>query len=86
VRDAIRTRKAPPLERLFGMKLGEMGALEWAMCVSLVSWLVDRYPERTVKIVDAFKAGTGSKEALEAAFDSPLAKIEKAWKIAALKK
>ncbi|MBM4033881.1 MAG: hypothetical protein FJ291_19180 [Planctomycetes bacterium] len=79
VRDAIRKKSAPPFPKLFDMKVGEMQATEWAVALSLVSWLLEQSPAKFVRIVDAVKEGKSSKEALEAVLEMDLAKIEKAW-------
>jgi len=79
VRDAIRKKRIPPFEKLFELKVGEMGIVEWSMSISLVSWLVERFPNKAARLVDALKAGKSSKEAFEAAFERDLAAIEKAW-------
>ncbi len=79
VRDAIRKKHLPTFEKLFEMKVGEMHAEEWAMALSIVSWLLEQSPGRFVRIVDAVKEGKSSREALEAALEKDLATIEKSW-------
>lgn len=79
VRDAIRAKKAPPLEKLFGLKVGEMGSVEWAAAISVVSWLIEQPGGKFVRIVDAIKDGKGSKEALEAVLEKDLPTLEKTW-------
>lgn len=79
VRDALRRKRLPPWEKLFEMKVGDMHAEEWAMALSIVSWLLEQSPAKFVRIVDAIKDGKSSKEALEAVLEKDLAAIEKAW-------
>ncbi len=80
VRDAIRKKKIPTWERLFAYENpGEMGSVEWAMSISIVDWLVTKFPNKTERLVDAIKDGTASKEAFEHVFEAELAKIESVW-------
>ncbi|HUT36835.1 MAG TPA: hypothetical protein VNE39_25360 [Planctomycetota bacterium] len=79
VRDAIRRKAAPPLEKLFEMKVGDMHGVEWAVALSVVSWLLEQSPSKFARIVDAVKDGKGSKEAVEAVLEQDLGKAERAW-------
>ena len=80
VRDAIRKKTIPTFERLFAYaNVGEMGVVEWSMSISLVDWLVTKFPRKTVRLVNAIKDGTASKEAFEEVFGAELVRIEKAW-------
>jgi len=79
VRDALRRKKLPSFERLFELAIGDMGVVEWSMSISVVSWLVEKFPNKTVRLVDAIKEGRASKAAFEAVFEVELAVVEKAW-------
>jgi len=84
VRDAIRAKTVPAWEKLFGMKVGEMGAVEWATSISIVAWMTEKFPRKTARLVKALRAanmrdGTASKVALEEVFEHKLDVIEKAW-------
>ena len=79
VRDAIRKKRLPAFEKLFEMKVGEMRAEEWAMALSVVSWLLEQPGGKFARIVDAVKEGKSSKEAVEAVLEQDLAKTERAW-------
>jgi len=79
VRDAIRRRKIPSFETLFGLKVGDMGVVEWSMSISVVSWLLETCPDKAKGLVDALKEGKSSKAAFEAALQRGLPEIEKAW-------
>ncbi len=79
VRDAIRAKTLSSWEKLFGLKVGQMSAVEWAMSISIVDWMVTKFPRKTVRLVDAMRDGTASKEAFEEVFGRDLAAIEKAW-------
>ncbi|HPD17647.1 MAG TPA: hypothetical protein PLE19_22130 [Planctomycetota bacterium] len=79
VREALRAKKAPTLEKLFEMKVGDMHAVEWATALSLVTWLLEQGQPSFARMVDAIKDGQASKAAVEAALGKDLAAIEKAW-------
>ena len=80
VRDAIRKKTIPTFDRLFAYEnVGEMGSVEWAMSISIVDWLVTKFPNKTKRLVDAVKDGTASRGAFEEVFGSDLPKIEKSW-------
>jgi hypothetical protein len=79
VRDAIRRKTIPTLEKFFSLKVGEMGVVEWATSISVVSWLLEQFPDKVVGVVDALKEGKGSKDALEGVLGKDLATLEKAW-------
>ena len=79
VRDAIRGKTIPAFDKLFGMKVGDMGAVEWAMSISIVDWMVGKFPRKTVRFVADLKEGKSSKEAIEHVFERDLGVVEKAW-------
>jgi hypothetical protein len=79
VREAILKKTIPSFEKLFALKVGEMGVVEWSMSISVVAWLTDRFPRKAVRLVKAVKEGKASKEAFEAVFETDVATIEKEW-------
>ena len=80
VRDAIRKKTIPTFDRLFAYEnVGEMGSVEWAMSISIVDWLVTKFPNKAKRLVDAVKDGTASRGAFEEVFGADLPKIEKSW-------
>jgi hypothetical protein len=85
VRGAIRRRKLPAWPRLFELDYGEMQAVEWSTAVSIVAWLLERYPKRLTALVAAIKQGKTSEEAFQDAFKADLARIQKAWRAWAIR-
>ena len=79
VRDALRKKAAPAWEKLFGMNVGAMDIVQWSTSISIVAWMVEKFPNKTVRFVDALRAGKSSKEAFEHVFERELPVIEKAW-------
>lgn len=79
VRDALLKKTLPSFPQMFEKKVGEMNVVDWSMTISVVSWLTEVYPKKTVRLATALSEGKASKEAFEAVFERPLADVEKEW-------
>jgi len=79
VREALLKKTIPSFPQMFEKKVGDMNVVDWSMTISVVSWLTEAYPKKTVRLVTALHEGMASKDAFEQVFEKPLAQVEKEW-------
>ena len=80
VAEGVRANKTRTWELAFSMKLIGMSLLEYQQCWSMVKFLAQKNGAAFSKLPGLYKQGLSDKDALEKAYELPLAKLESEWK------